>query len=76
MTEPVTVATAALQYLFARHIVEMRDSQAELIRAQMQMHQESLEIQTQLLERSEPLIRALEALELPTRITMPSQAGL
>ena len=51
MTEPVTVAAAALRDLFARPICEMRDSQAELIKAQMLMHQESLVIQTQLQER-------------------------
>ena len=66
MTEPVTVAAASLRDLFASHIVEMRDSQAELIRAQMQMHQESLAIQTQLLERlakpneADPLRKLME----------------
>ena len=51
MTEPVTIASAALRDLFARPICKMRYSQAELIKAQMQMHQEKLAIQTQLLER-------------------------
>ena len=51
MTEPATVATAALRDLFARPIGEMRDSKAELIKAQMQMHQETLVIQTPLLGR-------------------------
>ena len=50
MTESVTVATAALRDLFARSMCEMCDSQAGLIIAQMQMQQETLSIQTQLLE--------------------------
>ena len=45
MTEPVTVATQALRDLFARHFCEMRDSQAELIKAQTQMHNEVMAIQ-------------------------------
>ena len=47
----MTSATAALRDLVARPIVEMRYSQTELIRAQMQMHQYSLVIQTRLLDR-------------------------
>ena len=75
MTAPVTIATAALRDLFARPICELRDSQAELIKAQMQMHQESLAIQTQLLDRlatqheADPL-RNLSEKDAFTRSTM------
>ena len=50
MTEPVIVATQALRDIFASPICDMRYGQAELITAQLQIHQKSIAIQTQVLE--------------------------